>query len=232
MVPSDVHACHAIGLFVAEADMPSPLAEYNPELEVLEGEQSTWPGERGPEGLNETDELELAAELLAVTNEQELDQLLGTLIRKVGRTVGQVVRTPVAQAVGGVLKGLVTTALPRAGGVFGSFLGGPLGATIGSRLASVAGRALGLELEGLSHEDQEFEAARRFVRFAGEAVSNAAAASPAQDPVAAAQTAVAAAAERLAPGLLKGPGPIPAGAGQTDRGRWVRQGRNVIVVNC
>ena len=68
--------------------MPSPLAEYNPEWETLEGEQSAWSGESDSEVLSETDELEMAAELLAVTNEQELDQFLGDLIRKVGRTVG------------------------------------------------------------------------------------------------------------------------------------------------
>ena len=66
--------------------------------------------------------------------------------------------------------------LPRAGGALGTFAGGPLGAPIGSGLASIGRRALGLELEGLSHEDQEFEAAKRFVRFAGEAVNNAASA--------------------------------------------------------
>jgi uncharacterized protein (DUF697 family) len=212
--------------------MPSPLAEYDPELEALEGEQSAWPGESGSEVLSETDELEMAAELLAVTNEQELNQFLGTLIRKVGRTVGQVVRSPIGRAVGGVIKGVVRNALPVAGGALGTFVGGPLGTTIGSGLASMAGQTLGLELEGLSHEDQEFEAARRFVRFASEAVTNAASTSTAKDPVAAAQTAVAAAAQRLAPGLLTGSRPIPAGAGQANSGRWIRQGRNVVVVNC
>jgi uncharacterized protein (DUF697 family) len=217
---------------VAEVDMPSPLAEYDPELEALEGEQSAWSGESDSEVLGETDELEMAAELLAVTNEQELDQFLGRLIRKVGRTVGQVVRSPIGRAVGGVLKGVVRNALPVAGGALGTFVGGPLGTTIGSGLASMAGQALGLELEGLSHEDQEFEAARRFVRFASDAVTNAASTSPAQDPVAAAQAAVAAAAQRLAPGLLTGPRPIQASAGQAGSGRWIRQGRNVVVVNC
>ena len=212
--------------------MPSPLAEYDPELETLEGEQSAWPGESGSEVLSETDELEMAAELLAVTNEQELDQFLGNLIQKVGRTVGQAVRSPIGRAVGGVLKGVVRNALPVAGGALGTFVGVPLGTTIGSGLASMAGQALGLELEGLSHEDQEFEAARRFVRFASEAVTNAASTSTAQDPVAAAQAAVAASAQRLAPGLVPAPRPIQANAGRAASGRWIRQGRNVIVVNC
>ena len=61
-------------------------------------------------------------------------------------------------------------------------VGRPFGASIGSGLASAAGRVFGLELEGLSREDQEFETAKRFVRFASEAVKDAASASPAGDP--------------------------------------------------
>ena len=217
---------------VAEIGMPSALTEYDPELEAIEGEQSAWPGESDSEGLGEIDEIEMAAELLAVTNEQELDQFLGQLVRKVGRAVGRVVRSPIGQAIGGVLKGVLKNVLPAASGALGTSTGGPLGSAIGSVLASNAGQALGLELEGLSHEDQEFEAARRFVRFASEAVKNAASTSPAQDPVAAAQSAVAAAARRLAPGLVQAPGPTQAGAGVAGSGRWIRQGRNVIVVNC
>lgn len=53
---------------------------------------------------------------------------------------------------------------------------------IGSNLASVAGSALGLELEGLSPEDREFEAAKQFVRFAGQTVSNARQADPRAEP--------------------------------------------------
>ena len=51
----------------------------------------------------------------------------------------------------------------------------------------MAGRAFGLELEGLSPEDRELAAAKRFVRFASEAVSEAIAASRSQDPAAAAR---------------------------------------------
>jgi hypothetical protein len=92
----------------------------------------------------------------------------------------------------------------------------------------MAGRALGLELEGLSQEDREYEAARQFVRFASEAVNNAVQ-SPSPDPIAAARSASVTAARRYAPGLLRGRGvSAPALRG----GRWVRQGRNIVVVNC
>jgi len=37
----------------------------------------------------------------------------------------------------------------------------------------MVGKALGLELEGLSLEDREFEGAKQFVKFAGETVKSA-----------------------------------------------------------
>jgi hypothetical protein len=166
-----------------------------------------------------------------VRDEQELDRFLGDLIRRVGRTVGTVVRSPVGQAIGSTLKGVVRAALPIAGGALGTFVGGPLGTAIGSNLASMAGRALGLELEGLSPEDREFEAARQFIRFASEAVK-VAALSPSPDPAAAARFATAAAARRFAPGLARGATASVPAMRAARGGRWMRQGRNIVVVNC
>ena len=147
-------------------------------------------------------ELELASELLAVANEGELDRFLGDLIDRAASSVGSIIRSPLGRAIGSSLKGVIKSALPLAGGTLGTMVGGPLGASIGCGLASAAGRAFGLELEGLSREDQEFEVAKRFVRFASEAVKDAASASPVGDPHALAQSAIAAAARQNAPGLL------------------------------
>jgi hypothetical protein len=208
--------------------MPNRLVEYEPELEIFEGEPLEWSGGGRVGVLTEIDEMELASQLLEVRDEQELDQFLGGLIRKVGGAIGKVVRSPIGRAIGGALRGVVKTALPIAGGALGTFVGGPLGTALGSGLASAAGRALGLELEGLSPEDREFEAARQFVRFAGEAVKNAAMSSS-PDPVAASRAAVAAAARRFAPGLAGGP---MANVSAMRGGRWIRQGRNIVVVNC
>jgi uncharacterized protein (DUF697 family) len=189
--------------------MPSPLAEYDPEWEAFEAEAPEWVGERGYNVLGETAELELATELLAVTDERELDQFLGNLIRTVGRSVGSIVKSPLGKAIGRSLKGIIRKTLPHAGAALGTLAGGPLGASIGSRLAAAAGRALGLELEGMSHEDRELEVAKRFIRFAGDAVKSAAA-SASSDPDAAAHAAIAAAARRAAPGLLRFAGPMPS----------------------
>jgi uncharacterized protein (DUF697 family) len=236
--------------------MQNPLAEYNPELETFENEQFEqfeWSGETTGEVLGESELLELAAELLEVRDEQELDRFLGSLIKRVGRAVGSVVKSPIGRAIGGVLKSVAKRALPLAGGALGTFVGGPIGAQIGSGLASMAGNALGLELEGLSQEDREFEAAKHFVRFASDAVKNAVSA-PGTNPGQAAQTAIAMAAQRYAPGLLRAPsgsgrrgygGRGDGGYGQGGSGlgtsglgasghggRWLRRGRNIIIVNC
>ena len=177
------------------------------------GEQS------GEVPFNETQEMALAAELLSVSNEQELEQFLGGLIKSAGRAVGSFVRSPVGQALGGVLKDAARQALPIVGGAIGSAVGGTSGGDIGRKLATTAGRVFGLELEGLSGEDQEFEVARRFVRFAGAAAGRAAVAPRNMPPRQAARSAVVGAARRHAPGLLRGGAPT-----QGFRGRWGRRG--------
>src|SRR5262249_13183079 len=143
-------------------------------------------------------------ELLEVTNEQELEQFLGSVFKKIGGAVSKFAKSGVGKSVFGALKSVAKTALPIAGGALGTFFGGPIGATIGSNLAGMAGNALGLELEGLSQEDREFEAARQFVRFAGQTVQNAMEAAPHADPGTVAHAATVDAARLHAPGILRG----------------------------
>jgi hypothetical protein len=162
---------------------------------------------------SESEEMELAAELLDVRNEQELDHFLGSLISKAGKALGGFVKGPVGKALGGVLKQVAKTALPIAGKALGTLVGGPAGGAIGGGLASTAGDLLGLELEGLSGEDREFEVARQFVRFAGSAASHAAELEHGgahrphhhrhHHPRHRAHSAIMAAARRHAPGLLR-----------------------------
>jgi hypothetical protein len=200
-------------------------------------------GQESP--LHESVEMELAAELLEVASEDELDQFLGKLIRRVGSTVGRLVRSPIGRALGGLIKPMLKAALPIAGGAVGTFFGGPLGGMAGSKLAGAAGQLFGLELEGLSAEDRDFEVARRVVKLAATATNNASAAPPNVDPQAAARAALIAAATSLAPGLAAGqfgrfaprPGArpqapyYPGGAYGTGRRRgiWVRRGRSIVL---
>jgi uncharacterized protein (DUF697 family) len=185
---------------IAMGHFGNPLTEYSPEMEAFEFEQGF---RAGPDSVfHEAEEMELAAELLEVSNEQELEQFLGDFIKKAGKAIGGIIKSPIGQAIGGVLKSAAKVALPIAGGALGTFVGGPIGTSIGSSLGSMAGKALGLELEGLSQEDREFEAARQFVRFAGETVKNALEAPPNANPFASAKAAAVEAAREHAPGLL------------------------------
>jgi hypothetical protein len=170
---------------------------------------------------------------LEITNEQELEQFLGDLIKKAGSAIGSVVKSPIGQAIGGVLKTAASKALPLAGTALGGFVGGPLGAQIGGGLASMAGSALGLELEGLSAEDREFEASKQFVKFAGETVKNALQAAPNADPVAVAKAAAAEAGRTHAPGLMNSePGGHNGGGSGAKHGRWIRRGNHIVILGA
>jgi hypothetical protein len=206
----------------------------NPEYEQYEQyEQSEWEGESGAV-FSEAEEMELAAELMEVRDEQELDRFLSDVIKGAGRALGRVVRSPLGQAVGGMLKGVAAKALPLAGTAVGTWLGGPLGAQIGSGLATMAGNALGLEAETWSQEDREFEGAKQFVRLAADSVKNAAQIGPGVDPRAAAQAGLAQAAQTLAPGLLQSSAPLAQPwrrdmAAGGNSGRWRRRGSRIVL---
>jgi hypothetical protein len=116
--------------------------------------------------INQEFEMQLAAELLSVSNEAELDQFLGKLVRGIGRGFKKFARSGFGRALGGVLKKVARVALPIAGKALGSLIPIPgVGTALGGAAANALGGALGLEFEGLSHEDREFEIARRIVRI-------------------------------------------------------------------
>jgi hypothetical protein len=198
------------------------LTDYSPQMEVPESENFEEEFSSGV--FSESDEIDLTSELLDISNERELDHFLGNLISKAGKAVGKFIKSPVGSAIGGVLKGVAKFGLPIAAGAVGTIFGGPLGGMVGSGLASTVTKALGLELEGLSPEDREFEAARQFVRFAGQTVKNALQAPPLVDPDLAARAAAAEAAQVYAPGLLNS-----APLRTTDTGNWVRRGAYIIL---
>jgi hypothetical protein len=106
---------------------------------------------------------------------------------------------------------------------------------IGGKLASAAGSMFGLELEGLSYEDQEFEVAKQIVRLGGAAAVNAAQAPASASPQQVAQQALTTAMQQYAPGLIRGAGQV----GQYGRrrrcshqttGRWVRRGHSILLL--
>jgi hypothetical protein len=220
--------------------------EFEGELGEFEGGVGEYEGEFGEyeggtlEGsvispelespLGETQEMELASELLEVTGEQELEQFLSDVFSAVGQAAGNFLRSDTGQALGGFLKDSLSSAAKQALPVVGRAIGDAAGGygDIGAQAGSDVGSLLGLELEGLSAEDREFETARQLVRFAGSAASQAAAAPRNVPPAGAAQTAARRAARIYAPGLL------PRLQGRSTRlwprsGRWVRRGRTIVL---
>ena len=200
--------------------------EYGQEMETY-GEYS----QEGP--FSEAEEMELAAELLTVQNEDELEQFLGKLIKKAGGFL----KSGIGRQLTGALKGVAKSALPMLGAAAGNFILPGVGGAIGGRLASAAGGMFGLELEGLSYEDQEFEVAKQVVRLGAAAASNAAQAPPTAPPMQTAQAALTSAAQQFAPGLLR-PGTSPSNHPQQQRrrcrhsktGRWVRRGQEIVLL--
>jgi hypothetical protein len=136
-----------------------------------------------------------------------------------------------------MLKGLAKKYLPLAGAALGNMVVPGLGGLAGSQLSSAAGRAFGLELEGLSPEDQEFEVNRRYVRTAEEAVKQAMNAPSTLPPQDIAKQALIKAAQIHAPGLMTGAqSGVQSGYSQAPRhyrshsGRWIRRGRTIILL--
>jgi hypothetical protein len=152
------------------------------------------------------DELRLAAELLEHSDAGELEVYVGKLVDRSASRVPGHVRQALVEALARIGKPLLrqTDATPRA----------------------AAGRVFGLELEGLSPEDQAFEVARHFARFATDAARRSGRAAGTGSPRAVAARAVEAAANRFAPGLRAGRAHVRRPAGT-----WIRRGRQLIVFN-
>jgi len=222
-------------------DIDTTRLEYEAASDAFEFEFEGTPEFEAP--LSEVEEMELAAELLTVSGEAELDQFLGGLFKKVAKGIGKI-----AKPLGGVLKGIAKKALPVVGGAVGSFIPIPgVGTAVGTALGTAASKVLEAELEGLSLEDQEFEVARRFVRLASTAARHAASTHPGADIRA---TVIAAVKEALQQqrGQLTGDAASPAGAagieeleamaatprsgsaGRSRSGRWIRRGGKIVLL--
>jgi hypothetical protein len=179
------------------------LIEYNPEGYGDEGEVLLFgiPARKPSASSAEVAELAFASAFLDARHSASLGMLLNRLMRyaglKAGRPINSDVAGALAQRLGRVasmiLRLLPTRKIIRPGGR--------------SELATTAAeRVFGTEFEGLSAEDQEFETARYFVRFALGAARAAAVAPKSRSPQLVAAIAERIAARRHAPGLI---GTIP-----------------------
>jgi uncharacterized protein (DUF697 family) len=184
---------------LGESDEVGGFGEYGEYGEFAEE------GEFGEAGLSEEEVGQLASELLEIASEEELEQFLGRLFRRVARGAVKFVRSPVGRALGGVLRQVAKRALPVVGGALGSMVAPGLGTAIGSKLGSAASGLFEVEFEGLPNEQAEFEVARRYVSLSAAAARNAAATPPIPGvpPAVIARRALLASSRRFAPGLYR-----------------------------
>jgi hypothetical protein len=173
----------------------------------------------------------LAAGLLEVTKDAELDHFLFELVGADGA-----IAPAAADALVRALKRVARPLFPVHGATLSS---GLHSGRAGADLKAMAARIFGLELEGLSPEDKEFEVARQFIRLARDVIdnvrantgantganskANAKANAGAANAQAMTERALQQAAQRHAPGLLTMGAP---------GGYWQRQGSRIVVFDC
>jgi hypothetical protein len=219
--------------FEEEGDLPEELEDD--EFEDEGTAQDEWGADEGPRiadesPLDESEEVDLASELLAAANEEELEQVVQRVVRPRPARPHRRRRRPPGPAaglqqeaspekrkkrrkrrrsfLGSALKGIAKKALPIVGGAVGSLVAPGVGSAAGAALASKVGKAFGLELEGLSAEDSALEVARRIVRLGAEAADETDQIDPSVDDATAAKVGMIRAAGKHAPGVM----PRPDGA--------------------
>jgi hypothetical protein len=185
-------------------DIDSTRLETHAEQDEYPAYQEFEDGSQGEDSfempMTAEEEEALAAELLGVTNEAEMDQFFGKLFRKLRPAIGGAARF-LAQNGGplvSALKGIAKKALPFVGGALGSAIPIPgVGTALGTALGNVASKLLEMETDELELEDREFEMARRFVRLASHAVRQGTRIPPRYNPRATANLALRRSIHRL-----------------------------------
>jgi hypothetical protein len=155
---------------------------------------------------------ELAAELLDVVNDSELRRFLGRLVAETARASGRPIPRDRARALLPMLRQTAERTVPT----LTLAVGDEPRAAATVAVAQAAARVFGLEPEGMSAEDRDFEIARRFVRFAQEALARVVTTS-APHPATAAVDAVARAGREFAPGLVPPRGVRPRARDAADK---------------
>lgn len=122
-------------------------------------------------------DIEQVSRLLDVTNESELDAFLRRLIDDAARASGRPLSTGSARTVLELAKRTAEQTMPTLATARGADMG-PIPQGRESPVATAA-RVFGLELEGLSAEDRDFEIGGQLVRFVQSAAIRAANRTPA-----------------------------------------------------
>lgn len=168
------------------------LLGYSPDFDLFDDAASAATSFEHEASVLDTDRSEATTALLEVAGRPALPALLARLLRNAAHAAGQTIDRAVEGELVRLLQRAARLALPAPG----------LAAHDGHDRATQASRFFGIELEGLSPEDQEFESARRFIQLVEAAAQHAAAGSQRLPPAIAAWLATSRAAKRFAPGWL------------------------------
>jgi hypothetical protein len=183
-------------------DIDSTRLETSPDYnEYLEYQELNGQGEDSFEmPMTEAEEEALAAELLGVSNELEMDQFLGGVLGGITRGLGGAAKFLRLNAgpLSRLLKKIAARTLPSLGSALGTAIPIPgVGTALGSALGNAASNMLQSELEQMESEDQELELSKRFVRLASQAYRQAARIRGRANPAAAVNFAMRNALQRL-----------------------------------
>lgn len=180
--------------------------------------------------MGDDDDTEMAYELLAVESDEELDQFLGSIFKaalpiakRLGGAALRRVRRPFVRKV----KSLGRRFLPNLGrtaGNLGCRAGRAVGRRVGGRLSKWASRRLGLEMESMEPQEMEFEMAKALIKVAKTSAKTLgkAAAKGAKPSPKLVNKAIKVAMNRHFNGKKRG--------GSQAAGRWVRKGRNIVLM--
>jgi hypothetical protein len=203
------------------------------QLEHYEAEGDFGESGEGPIGseLTETQELALAGEVLEISSEAELEEFLGDLWDRTKAAASNLYNSSAVQTALPYVKAVGAKVLPVAAGKLADAAWKGSGDYVKAGTGALIDQWLKDELEGLSAEDRELALARRYIRFAHDALLRAARTPERVPAPVAGQVAVRDAARSHIPGVVPFLPQLNGGspADEPAAGRWVRHGSTIVI---
>ena len=209
--------------------------EYDDDME-FEGEfdyddEDEFEMEYEGEVFGDDEELELAEQLLSAGNDEELDFFFKKLVRRGLSRAKKFIRgrgRGIVRRLSRRARGMARRFLPKVGRQLMGAMSGK-GGNYG-QIANIARQFFGFELETLPPEEQELEVARRVVRITKSAANNVA--SAAAKGIAPNDKVVKAAMKAAIKKHMNRGRAGKKFRGGRRSGKWVRKGRNIVVMGA
>lgn len=193
---------------------------------------------------DEDEELALATELLDLESDEELNEFLGSIFKRVAKKVKSVAKKIRGRRgrsrkkrlrwrrfgrgmkkLYGMHRKVSKIAIPIVGRILGAKYGGPMGARLGGAAGDMIAKN-GLFLEGMSPEDQQLEIARRYVRASKDAAQQILTADPRLSDRTIIKSAIKRSRRHFPNQWQKRPW---LGKQLRRNGQWYRKGRKIIL---